>query len=772
MYNYEWDSETGGYVLTTRMSVITRQVRPVFFEELELLGFNKYWSYPKTDRPLLWAQTRRYIHKGRLVAEASGGGLYTSPDVKIHEKDLEIQPVDVSAMTAKNKPMSDGIVQGTLGTIYRIFKEYKKKKIDVFYVAFSGGKDSLVLLDLVQRALPHNEFKVVFSDTTMEISDTYEAVELAKKRWSTLEFHTSRSHLDARESWELFGPPSRTQRWCCGVHKSAPAILLLRELTGKADLKALVFDGVRAEESDSRSAYSLVSDGDKHVTQINCHPLLDWNTAELFLYMFENDLFLNKAYNYGINRVGCLICPTASRWKEQIVGMVYEKQALPFVDNIHNNLIGKINNREEREKYISNGGWKNRIDGRDIITRGNHVIEQDNGTIFTITIVDPSGDWREWIKPLGSLVKYDKDVYMVIYKNRSYFLTIVEDESSIAVSIRKDTNTKDSIRFLYLLKNVFYKAAYCRACRACEVECPSSAILFKENSISINRKCQHCEHCLDKTRGCLIAKSKMFITGGNNVKIKGLGNYRGFGFRKEWLQYFIEKGDRLWKTDTLGRPQYDALKVWLRESEVTSGNSLTSFGKEISRFETNDIRLWAIIFNNLAYNSAIIRWYIQNIDMNTNYEIVSILALIGDKYSISTRENAVSSLKETFKASPIGIELGVGVYELKGKVVTAVTRTGWREPDPLVILYSLYKFAEVSDGYYSFTLTELINDNSERAGISPAQIFGIERDILKQLIQGLAIDYPDYIGVAFNKDLDNIDLRKGTKTSLDVLKLL
>ncbi len=32
----------------------------------------------------------------------------------------------------------------------------------MFYVAYSGGKDSIVMLDIVQRALPHDGFVVVF----------------------------------------------------------------------------------------------------------------------------------------------------------------------------------------------------------------------------------------------------------------------------------------------------------------------------------------------------------------------------------------------------------------------------------------------------------------------------------------------------------------------------------------------------------------------------------------------------------------------------------
>ncbi|MBF0554174.1 MAG: phosphoadenosine phosphosulfate reductase family protein [Nitrospirae bacterium] len=772
MYNYEWDAETGGYLLTTRMLGITRQLRPVFYEELELLGFNKYWSYPKTDKPLLWAETRRYIYQGRLVAEANTGGLYTAPDVKIYEKGLELQPVDVPAMINKNKPLLNGVVQSTLETIYRIFKEYKAKNIDVFYVAFSGGKDSLVLLDLVQRALPHNEFKVVFSDTTMEVSDTYEAVEKAQKRWATLEFHTSRSHMAAKDSWELFGPPSRTQRWCCSVHKSAPAILLLRKLIGKADLKTLVFDGVRAEESTARASYSIISDGNKHLTQVNCSPLLEWNTAELYLYILEHDLLLNNAYRYGAIRVGCSMCPMASSWWEYIANSVYHDYTYPFIEIIDNNAKQKFSVSAERKKYLNTGGWKGRVAGRDLNAGGNRVVEQYDGKTLIMYINGKHVDWMEWIKAIGDVVSEGKNEYSIKYKNNLYRFKVEEINDGLKVSIENHLITKDSIRFIYLFKNVYNKAAYCVRCKVCMVECRFGALKIDADRVTIQDTCRHCESCLDKTKGCLAAKSLHVTAGGKNMILKGINRYQHFGFRKEWLEYFVELGnDKFWSCGKLGKYQFDGFKVWMKEAGITSSNSITPLGSEIARFGAKDIRVWAIIFNNLVYSSTIVKWYVQNIDFGVEYKIVDIITMLGESHSISTRENAVMSLKETFKTSPIGIELGAGVYELKGKAIMAVTRTAWREPDPVVILYSLYKFAEVSDGYYSFTLTELLNDNGERVGISPAQIFGIGKDTLKQIVQGLAIDYPDFIGAAFNKDLDNINLRK-EQTSLDVLKLL
>ena len=75
--------------------------------------------------------------------------------------------------------------------------------MDVFYVAFSGGKDSVVTLDLVQRALPHNEFKVLFGDTGMEFPDTYETVDEIENFCSenNIEFLVSKSQYKPEYTW-------------------------------------------------------------------------------------------------------------------------------------------------------------------------------------------------------------------------------------------------------------------------------------------------------------------------------------------------------------------------------------------------------------------------------------------------------------------------------------------------------------------------------------------------------------------------------------------
>ncbi len=519
MYNYEWDMETGGYILTTKVSGVTKELRPVFCEELDLLGFNKYWSYPKSKKPLLWAETRRYIYKGRLVAEAQGGGLYTKPTLKIHEDKLNLEPVDIDTMVEKNKALMAGLVQHSVGIIYKIFNEYKNKNIDVAYVAFSGGKDSIVLLDLVQRALPHNEFKVVFGDTSMEISDTYKAVELAKERWLDLDFYTAKSHLDARKSWELFGPPSRTQRWCCSVHKSAPSLLKLREIIGKNRLRALAFDGVRAEESDARATYSIVTEGQKHTTQANCHPIFEWNTAELFIYMFESSLFLNNAYRYGIGRVGCAMCPMASPWKEYITHAVYKNNVNPLLSIIDESITNKIPSKTEREKYLNNRGWRTRMDGRDLNVNDNKVVEQTDESGITIYANNISTDWKEWIKAIGNLIHEGDNNYNIEYKNNIYDFTVEQVTDKLKVKIDGASSTKEQIRFMYLFKNIFYKAAYCHNCKVCVVECPIGALQMNDGIVEIKNNCSKCERCLDRPKGCLIARSTLFLIGGKNMSV-------------------------------------------------------------------------------------------------------------------------------------------------------------------------------------------------------------------------------------------------------------
>lgn len=148
MYAVHWDRETRGVVLSTSLAGgVQGAVRPVFFEELDLLGFSDYWDYSPSDAPLLWAVGRQYFYEGRLVAEAQGGDFFEKPQLKVHERGLQLEPVDVAAMVEKNRPLLEGLVHRALDRISAVYRRYRRR-VDITGVAFSGGKDSLVLLDL------------------------------------------------------------------------------------------------------------------------------------------------------------------------------------------------------------------------------------------------------------------------------------------------------------------------------------------------------------------------------------------------------------------------------------------------------------------------------------------------------------------------------------------------------------------------------------------------------------------------------------------------
>jgi len=261
MYSYEWDETTGGLLLTSSLPKVSKEPRPVYYQELDLLGFDKHWIYEKNDAyPYMWAEATSYFYRGRKVAEIQGGSCYTTPELNILEapepEGIPLKFVDIPAMVEKNRAIMESLIQETIKKVYNTYKKFKNK-VDFFHVSYSGGKDSEVTFDIVQRTLPHNAFKVLFGDTGMEFPDTYIAKDVIKKfcEENKIEFYEARSEFNPLDSWRKFGMPSSSMRWCCGVHKTAPQLLKLREVTGNSNLKEMAFVGIRSSESTRRSEY-------------------------------------------------------------------------------------------------------------------------------------------------------------------------------------------------------------------------------------------------------------------------------------------------------------------------------------------------------------------------------------------------------------------------------------------------------------------------------------------------------------------------------------
>lgn len=82
MYSYSFDIETGGLILNSTPTVFSKEPRPVYSSEMDLLGFNEYWEYEHQDElPYMWCESNVYWYRGKAIAKIKGGDLYHAPNI-------------------------------------------------------------------------------------------------------------------------------------------------------------------------------------------------------------------------------------------------------------------------------------------------------------------------------------------------------------------------------------------------------------------------------------------------------------------------------------------------------------------------------------------------------------------------------------------------------------------------------------------------------------------------------------------------------------------
>lgn len=772
MYAYTWDIETGGLLLNSSPLLFSKEPRPVYSTELDILGFDQYWHYDKDDSaPLLWAEANNYIYKGRTVATVKGGSLETKPEIKIIEEPEEngvpLQKVDIERMVQKNKEILEALSQLTMKSIYNSFLKYKKK-VDVFYVAFSGGKDSIVTLDLVQKALPHNEFKVLFGDTGMEFPDTYKAVNFIEEECQkmNISFIRARSPYSPSYTWSQFGPPATVNRWCCSVHKTTPQILALRRETGIQDFTGMAFIGVRASESVARSSYDYISLGEKHKGQYSCNPILEWNSAELYLYIYANNLYINEAYKKGNRRAGCLVCPRAAERSDYFAHKCYKEPFENLLQAIRNSYSSHFSTEPALNQFIMNGGWKARKNGRDLDIRTSYDEEENDGKLI-ISIKEPRTNWREWIKTIG-ILQNTSSPFLIMSQGKLYEFGLEEKGKTIVVSIDNHI-VKTDPTFIKLFKNVFHKTASCILCQICEADCHNGSIHMNGGTIYIDEKCKHCAMCHKVDKGCLVYKSlerpKGMIT---NKKNMSLNCYSHHAPKLDWFIQFFKYKNEFSEHHSLGSNMYDFFKRFLKDADLMVNNKISLLTEVIDKLSLNDKASWALMLANLVYTPQL-NWFVNNINFREITSKDFVLTKLVDDGAKQTWVNDIWSSFTRIADLPFA-QVGFGQMLIENKKAVSLTRTPWHNPDARVILYSLYKYSEACGEYRQFSLSHLYNENIDSDGVSPARIFGIEQDDLKRILIGLSSNYPDFIGVSFTHDLDNINLRDDKK-ALDVLAL-
>lgn len=162
-----------------------------------------------------------------------------------------------------------------------------------YYVAFSGGKDSIVMERLF--VLAGVKYEAWYNNVTI---DPPELVRFIKEHYPQVPWNNPKKHLiSMMAESKSCGPPTRRMRWCCEIYK---------EQGGQGRFRAI---GVRGPESPRRKAtWSFLSSHNKDGLPILC-PLIYWQDHHVWQFIRANEMPYCCLYDEGYKRLGCIGCP-------------------------------------------------------------------------------------------------------------------------------------------------------------------------------------------------------------------------------------------------------------------------------------------------------------------------------------------------------------------------------------------------------------------------------------------------------------------------------
>ena len=165
-----------------------------------------------------------------------------------------------------------------------------------YYLAFSGGKDSVVIMALAKQA--GVKFDAHYNITGIDPPELYYFIRDQHPEVTR--------HRPEMNMWQLIKkkmiPPTHVMRYCCEV---------LKENGGKG---RHVMTGVRWAESNRRRQRRMNEVCVKSpLRRVLFHPILDWSERDVWEYIKTYNVPYCRLYDEGFTRLGCIGCPMARR---------------------------------------------------------------------------------------------------------------------------------------------------------------------------------------------------------------------------------------------------------------------------------------------------------------------------------------------------------------------------------------------------------------------------------------------------------------------------
>lgn len=512
---------------------ISTDMRPVFPEENALISIILADNPAKYQESSVWYGSGMYIIDGKKVRlSITKINKYPLEQIKqirgkynlfANQISYDFFEKVIEKFVKANVDRYNDITEEAICFVQQYREKYV---IEDMMVSFSGGKDSTVTSHIVNRALGTNKVLHIFGDTTLEFPYTLEY----KKRFNKNEESRGVRVLTAKNReknfenlCEIVGPPSRVMRWCCTVFKTG-AIQKTISSAFKDKNNILSFQGIRRNESVSRSKYERESRNSKISKQTVVSPIIDWIDFDVWLYILTTKIDFNDAYRLGWTRVGCWCCPNNGGWSEFLAKIHMHDKYLHWHELLVN--FAKQIGKPDPEEYVNDGGWKARQGGNGLPAAQSSVVSFEacatDENAFNYDLKRPiTEELYELFKPFGYINKE-------LGNKRLGEVYIMNKAGNIVLILRGrigSTKLKVVIKDIHIAKSRTLSTAegkiqcqltkyqMCLGCKACESVCKYDAINVKDDgkgniSYSIdNDKCRRCTECVGHfNAGCYMRK--------------------------------------------------------------------------------------------------------------------------------------------------------------------------------------------------------------------------------------------------------------------------